>query len=103
MEATMARAIYKKMEIGKAYSTDDLSRLIGDDYYKYIPVNQHPDQPDGMPVNKGISNEMWKVVNAGFANTYTAQETIGNVRGLRFGTAPKSFTTYTARYCVRTK
>ena len=103
MEATMARAIYKQMEIGKAYSTADLSRLIGDDYYKYIPVNHHPGQPDGMPVNKGISNEMWKVVNSGFAKTYTAQETIGNVRGLKFGTAPKSFTTYTARYWVRTK
>ena len=103
MEATMARAIYKQMEIGKSYSTADLSRLIGDDYYKYIPVNQHPGQPDGMPVNKGISNEMWKVVNSGLAETYTAQETIGNVRGLKFGTAPKSFTTYTARYWVRTK
>ena len=103
MEATMARAIYKQMEIGKAYSTADLSRLIGDDYYKYIPVNQHPGQPDGMPVNKGISNEMWKVVNSGFAKTYTAQESIGNVRGLKFGTAPKSFTTYTARYWVRTR
>ena len=103
MEATMARAIYKQMEIGKSYSTADLSRLIGDDYYKYITVNQHHGQPDGMPVNKGISNEMWKVVNAGFAKTYTAQETIGNVRGLKFGTAPKSFTTYTARYWVRTK
>ena len=103
MEATMARAIYKQMEIGKAYSTRELSRLIGDDYYKYIPVNQHPGQPDGLPVNKGISNEMWKVVNARFAKTYTAQETIGNVRGLKFGTATKSFTTYTARYWVRTK
>ena len=103
MEATMARAIYKQMKIGKAYSTSDLSRLIGDDYYKYIPVNQHPGQPDGMPVNKVISNEMWKVVNAGFAKTYTAKETIGNVRGLKFGTAPKSFTTYTARYWVRTR
>ena len=103
MEATMARAIYKKMEIGKAYSTSDLSRLIGDDYYNYIPVNQHPGQPDGMPVNKGISNEMWKVVSSGFAKTYTAQETIGNVRGLKFGTAPKSFTTYTTRYWVRTR
>ena len=103
MEATMARAIYKQMEIGKAYTTSELSSLIGDDYYKYIPVNQHQGQPDGMPVNKGISNEMWKVVNSGFAKTYTAQETIGNVRGLKFGTAPKSFTTYTARYWVRTR
>ena len=103
MEATMARAIYKQMEVGKAYSTADLSRLIGDDYYKYIPVNQHPGQPDGMPVNAGMPNEMGKVVNAGFAKTYTAQETIGNVRGLKFGTAPKSFTTYTARYWVRTR
>ena len=55
MEATMARAIYKQMEIDKAYTTRELSRLIGDDYYTYIPVNQHPGQPDGYPVSKGIS------------------------------------------------
>ena len=103
MEETLARAIYKRMEIGREYSTRDLSRLIGDDYYKYIPANKHPGQPDGMPVNKGISNEMRKVVNAGFAKTYTAQETFGNVRGLKFGTDPKSFTTYNLRYWVRTK
>ena len=103
MEATMARAIYKQMEIGKEYSTRDLSRLIGDDYYKYIPVNQHPGQPDGYPVSKGISAEMWKVVKAGFAKTYTQEDCFGNVRGLRFGTAPKSYTTFTARYWVRTR
>lgn len=101
MEATMARAIYKQMEIGKAYSTSDLSRLIGDDYYKYIPVNQHPGQPDGMPVNKGISNEMWKVVNTGYAKTYTGSEELPIVRGLRYGAKPKSFTDYTFRYWVR--
>lgn len=103
MEATMARAIYKKMEIGKAYTTSELSRLIGDDYYKYIPANRHPGQPDGMPVTKGISAEMWNIVKAGYAKTYTEQESIGNVRGLKFGTATKSFTTYTARYWVRTR
>ena len=103
MEATMARAIYKQMEIGKEYSTRELVRLIGDDYYKYIPVNQHPGQPDGMPVSKGVSSEMWKVVKAGFAKTYTKEDCFGNVRGLRFGTAPKSYTTFTARYWVRTK
>lgn len=103
MEATMARAIYKQMEIGKEYSTRDLVRLIADDYYKYIPVNQHPGQPDGMPVSKGVSSEMWKVVKAGFAKTYTKEDCFGNVRGLRFGTAPKSYTTFTARYWVRTR
>ena len=103
MEATMARAIYKRMEIGKAYSTSDLSRLIGDDYYKYIPVNQHPGQPDGYPVSKGISDEMWKVVNTGFAKTYAKKETLANVRGLKHGATPKSFTDYTIRYWVRTR
>ena len=103
MEATMARAIYKQMEIGKAYSTRDLSRLIGDDYYKYIPVNQHPGQPDGYPFSKGISDEMWKVVNAGLAKTYTKKETLANVRGLKHGATPKSFTDYTIRYWVRTR
>ena len=103
MEATMARAIYKQMEIGKAYSTRELSRLIGDDYYKYIPVNQHPGQPDGYPVSKGISDEMWKVVKSGFARTHKAYETVGNVRGLKFGAKPTSYTTYSVRYWVRTK
>ena len=103
MEATMARAIYKQMEIGKAYTTRELSRLIGDDYYKYIPVNQHPSQPDGYPVSKGISAEMWKVVNAGFAKTYTKQETFANVRGLKYGDTPKSFTDYNIRYWVRVR
>lgn len=103
MEKTLARAIYKRMEIGKEYTTRELSRLIGDDYFEIIPVNQHPGQPDGMPVSKMISAEMWKVVKAGFARTYTGQETLANVRGLKFGSTPKSFTTYNFRYWVRTK
>lgn len=98
MEKTMARAIYKLMEIGEPYTTLDLSRLLGDDYYKYIPV-----ELQGKHVGKIISAEMWKVVKTGYARTYTEQETLGNVRGLRYGTAPKSFTTYTLRYWVRTK
>lgn len=98
MEKTMARAIYKLMEVGKPYSTRQLSDMLGDDYYKYIPVEMQ-----GKNVNKIVSEEMWKVVKTGYARTYTEKETVGNVRGLRFGTKPTSFTEYTIRYWVRTK
>lgn len=94
----MARAIYKRMELGKAYTTKDLFGLLGDDYYKYIPV-----ELQGKNVHKIVSAELWNVVNAGYAKTYTESETLGNVRGLRRGTAPKSFTTYTFRYWVRVR
>lgn len=103
MEKTLAREIYKRMEIGKEYTTSELMRLLGDDYYKMIPVNQHPGQPDGMPVNKKISAEMWKVVRAGYATTRTDEQTLANVRNLRFGATPNSFTTYTCRYWTKTR
>lgn len=99
MEKTMARAIYKRMEVGKPYTTSELFDLLGEtEYYKYIPV-----ELQGKDVRKIVSAEMSKIVKTGYARTYTEQETLGNVRGLRYGTAPKSFTTYTFRYWVRTK
>lgn len=98
MEKTMARAIYNLMEIGKRYTTTELFDLLGDAYYSYIPVDLH-----GKNVNKIVSSEMWKVVKAGYAKTCTKQETLGNVRGLRYGTAPTSFTTYTFRYWERVR
>lgn len=103
METSLARAIYKNMEIGKHYTTSDLLRLIGDDYYKIVPQEFHPFQTNGKPVNKVISNEMWKVVNSGFAKTYKREETLANVRGLKYGSKPTSFTTYFVRYWVRIK
>jgi hypothetical protein len=103
MEKTLARAIFKKMEIGKEYTTRDLVRLIDDDYYGYIPVDQHPGQPNGKPCSVVVSSEMWKVVNSGFAKTYTNEETLANVRGLRYGSKPTSFTTYNIRCWVRIK
>lgn len=101
MEKTLARAIYKQMEVGKSYTTSELFRLIGDDYYRIVPTENHPFQPNGKPVNKIISDEMWKVVMTGFAKTYTAEETLANVRGLKYGSSPTSFTTYKFRYWVR--
>lgn len=103
MEKTLARAIYKKMEIGKEYTTSELLHLIGDDYYKIVPTEFHPFQMNGKPVNKVISEEMWKVVNSGFAKTYKVNETLANVRGLRYGSVPTSFTNYAFRYWVRIK
>ena len=46
---------------------------------------------------------MWKVVKAGFAKTYTRDEILPNVRGLRFGAKPTSFTIYKIRYWVKTR
>lgn len=99
MEKTMARAIYKLMEIGKPYSTTDLFNLLDDDYYKYIPVEMQ-----GKDVRKIVSSEMWKVVNSGYARTYTEQETLELVRGIRFGSNRHGDAqTYTFRYWERTK
>lgn len=103
IKMTLARAIYKKMEIGKPYATSDLLRLIGDDYYKIVPQEFHPFQPNGKPANKVISEEMWKVVNSGFAKTYKREEKTADVRGRKFGSKPTGFTTYSVRYWVRTK
>lgn len=99
MEKTMARAIYKRMEIGKAYTTYELYKLLDDDYYKYIPVEMQ-----GKDVRKIVAAEMWKVVNAGYASTYVKSEDLKLVGGLRFshtGNAPTK--NYTFRYWVRTK
>ncbi len=99
MEKTLAREIYRRMELGKAYTTTDLFKLLDEaEYYSFIPV-----ELQGKNVNKIVASEMWKVVKAGYAKTYTEKETLGNVRGLRYGTAPTSFTTYTFRYWVRQK
>lgn len=98
MEKTMAREIYKSMKIGKLYTTRDLFKLIEDNYYQYIPVERQ-----GENVNKIISGEMWKVVKTGYARTYTEKETLANVRGLRYGAKPTSFTDYKFRYWVRVK
>ena len=76
MEKTLARAIYKMMEVGKEYTTSDLSRLIGDDYYKYIPEDMQPFHTNGRPVNYIISSEMRKVVKSGYATTRTEQQTL---------------------------
>lgn len=103
MEKTLARAIYKAMEIGEAYTTSELRELIGDDYYKYIPIDMQPGQEHGVPVNQKISSEMWKVVNAGYAKTYTSEEDLPIVRGLRFGAKPKAYQHYKFRYWVRIK
>lgn len=103
MEKTLARAIYKAMEIGKPYTTSELFRLVGDDYFKYVPVDMHPFQANGKPVNTIISNEMWKVVRTGYAKTYKQDESLAILAGVKFGSKSKSYQTYTMRYWVRTK
>ena len=103
MEKTMAQAIYKRMEIGKAYTTSELFKLLDDEYYNYIPFDMQPGQPNGKPVNQVVSSEMYKAVNAGYVRTYTEKEELANVRGIRYGSKPTSYTMYTLRYWVRIK
>lgn len=103
MEKTLARAIYKMMEVGKEYTTSDLSRLIGDDYYKYIPEDMQPFQANGKPVNCIIASEMWKVVKTGYATTRTEQQTLLLCGGVKFGCKPKDSKTYNVRYWKRVK
>lgn len=103
MEKTLARAIYKQMEIGKAYTTSELFDLVGDDYYKYVPVSQHPGQMDGKSVNVIVADAMWKVVRSGFATTYKQDVELPLVKGLKHGTTPTVFQRYTMRYWVRSK
>ena len=98
MEKTMARELYKSMEIGKPYTTSDLFRLIEDVYYQHIPA-----ELQGKNVNEIVSDEMWKIVKTGYARTYIEKETLANVRGIRFGSEPTSFTNYTFRYWIRVK
>lgn len=103
MAKTLAQLIYYKMEIGKEYTTSQLSRLIGDEYYNYIPKEEQPNQPNGYPITRKIASEMWKVVKSGYATTRSGTETVADVRGLKFGTKPKSYTTYKVRYWTRLK
>ena len=103
MEKTLARAIYKMMEVGKEYTSSDLSRLIGDDYYKYIPEDMQPFQANGRPVNDIIASEMWKVVKTGYATTRTEQQTLLLCGGVKFGCNPKDSKTYNVRYWKRVK
>lgn len=99
MEKTLARAIYKQMEVGRPYATRELCDLLDDDYYKYIPV-----ELQGKDVRKIISAEMWKVVKAGYATTCTEREEYEVVRGLRFGSKKHGpVLQYTCRYWTRTK
>lgn len=99
MEKTMARAIYKKMVVGKPYTTTELFDLLGEEeYYKYIPVEMQ-----GKDVRKIVASEMWNVVKTGYAKTYSEQQSLANVRGIKFGATPTSFTTYNVRYWVRVK
>lgn len=103
MEKTMARAIYKAMEIGKAYTSSELFDLLGDDYYKYIPVCLQ-----GKDVRKIVASEMWKVVNTGFAKTEVKEETYHMIRGLRYKCRNRDWSkvstkTYAVRYWTRIK
>lgn len=103
MEKTLARAIYKRMEIGKEYTTRNLVDLIGSDLYKYVGMVDYKTLENGKSVMQTVSDEMWKVVSAGFAETYTRNESLACIRNIKFGTTPKYFKTYIFRIWIRTK
>ena len=91
---TMARAIYKKMELNKPYTSSELYNLVRDEY----PAT-------GEDVRKVVAREMWKVVNAGYAKTYKSDEQFYNVRGTRVGSPIQDdrWMIYSVRYWVRVR
>ena len=97
MEKTLARAIYKRMEIGKEYTTRDIFRILDDEQYKYIPVEHHRE------CKTIVVNELWKIVKAGFATTIKRPEEMGLVRGHRFGSKNIPIIPITVRYWKRVK
>ena len=85
------------MVIGEWYTSSELYRLIEDDY-----------PPTGKDVRKVVAAEMWKVVNAGYADTRLEQETYHITRGLRYNVRNRDWSkvptqTYTVRYWRRIK
>lgn len=103
MEKTLAREIYKRMELGKEYTTSALFDLVEDVYYKHIDKEMYPGQRHGKPVNAIISSEMWKVVKFGYADTWVKEETLALVRGLKFGSKSTASHIYKFRYWKRVK
>ncbi len=103
MEKTLARAIYRAMSVGESYSTSELRRLLGDEYYRYIPV-----ELQGKNENKIIAREMMNVVRAGYASTEVKDETYYIVRGLKYDCPNRDWSkvptqTYKIRYWTRTR
>lgn len=103
MEKTLARAIYKRMEIGREYKTSELCDLIDDVYYSYVPRDMWPFQENGKSWLTVVSGEMWKIVKAGYATTHKKNMSLPIVRGIRFGSKPTCYHDYTIRYWKRIK
>lgn len=111
---TLARAIYKNMEIGKEYTTTEIGNLMIDaDGYGFpcdggIPTRiaemTWEEAPDGLKgIHKVILSQMWKIVNTGYATTRMEEETLGSIRGCQFGGTKTVYKTYNMRYWKRVK
>lgn len=93
---TMARAIYRAMEVGKEYTTSEIKELARN--IEFLPWDEDTDD-----WNKAIPKNLWKMVNTGYAVTRMAQETMGSIRGCQFGGTKVVYTTYNMRYWKRIK
>ena len=65
MEKTLARAIYKKMVLGKKYSAKQLRELVGSDFSKYNP---------GSSSDEVVEEVMKPVVSSGYATIVSIPE-----------------------------
>lgn len=123
MEKTLAREIYKRMEVGVRYTTNDLMKMLGDTFYLFQPefrgwdAYQHWESMEEYQQmdaelkamrKRGIVNELWQIVNAGYAATEVQDETYHIVRGLRYNNPNRDWSkvptqTYTVRRWWRTR
>lgn len=123
MEKTLAREIYKRMEPGRKYKTSDILKMLGDTFYLFQPefrgwdaYRDWTDMEDYRQKeaelkkmrSRGITKELWSIVNAGYAATEVTEETYHIVRGLRYHSPNRDWSkvptqNYTIRYWWRTK
>ena len=123
MEKTLAREIYKRMEPGKKYKTREILDMLGDTFYLFQPefrgwdaYQDWTDMEDYQQKEaelekmrrRGITKELWQIVNAGYAATEIVEETFYIVRGLRYHAPNRDWSkvptrSYMTRYWWRTR
>ena len=123
MEKTLAREIYKRMEAGKKYTTKELMKMLGDTFYLFQPefrgweaYQNWTDMEDYRAKEaeltemrkRGITSDLWKIVNAGYAATSVESKTYRIVRGLKHSVPNRDWTKvptqdYTVRYWWRSR
>lgn len=124
MEKTLAREIYKRMEIGRRYTTNELRKIVGDtlyyahqpdfkgwEYYNSWETEEEHDRKEKEweeIFRRGIKNELWQIVKAGYARTEVFEEEYKIVKGLKYGVKNRDWSKvpsrqYTIRYWWRIK